>query len=111
MLKDNVNHFHFHAYDTIQGSGSTTDQGIVEAFTREAPGELTQSGRGGIPWSRDPDGPVSARMFGGMNMARALFAADRIDLQMFHALFQNSLNEDRIVHYDEWFVIPLLVFS
>src|SRR5439155_362759 len=55
-----------HAKDTIFGSDFLADQDVVEAFVKEAPGQVIQLEHWGCPWSRDPDGRVSVRPFGGM---------------------------------------------
>ncbi|MFQ5458081.1 MAG: FAD-binding protein [Myxococcota bacterium] len=98
-----------HAYDTIKGSDFLADQDVVEAFVADAPKELLQLEHWGCPWSRDPDGRVATRIFGGMTTQRTLFAADKTGFHMLHALFQTSLKYDRIVRYDEEFVTSLLV--
>src|SRR5438132_3691650 len=54
-----------HAKDTIFGSDFLADQDVVEAFVKEAPGQMIQIEHWGCPWSRDPDGRVSVRAFGG----------------------------------------------
>ncbi|MCZ6730495.1 MAG: fumarate reductase (quinol) flavoprotein subunit [SAR324 cluster bacterium] len=99
----------FHAKDTIFGADFLADQDVVETFVKEAPGELVQLEHWGCPWSRDPDGKLSARPFGGMSVNRTLFAADKTGFHMLHALFQTSLKYDNIVRYDECFVTSLLV--
>ncbi len=98
-----------HAFDTIKGSDFISDQDAVEAFVKEAPRELLQLEHWGCPWSRDPDGRVATRTFGGMSTPRTLFAADKTGFHMLHALFQTSLKYDRIVRYDEQFVTSLIV--
>ncbi|MBI2154869.1 MAG: fumarate reductase (quinol) flavoprotein subunit [Candidatus Rokubacteria bacterium] len=98
-----------HAKDTIFGSDFLADQDVVEAFVKEAPGEVIQLEHWGCPWSRDPDGRVSVRPFGGMTVNRTLYAADKTGFHMLHALFQTSLKYDKIVRYDEWFATSLLV--
>src|SRR6266571_3241353 len=98
-----------HAKDTIFGSDFLADQDVVEAFVKEAPGQVIQLEHWGCPWSRDPDGRVSVRSFGGMTVDRTLYAADKTGFHMLHALFQTSLKYDRIVRYDEWFATSLLV--
>lgn len=98
-----------HAKDTIFGSDFLADQDVVEAFVREAPGEVIQLEHWGCPWSRDPDGRVSVRSFGGMSVNRTLYAADKTGFHMLHTLFQTSLKYDRIQRHDEWFVTSLLV--
>jgi fumarate reductase flavoprotein subunit len=98
-----------HAKDTIFGADFLADQDAVEAFVNEAPGELIQLEHWGCPWSRDPDGRVSVRSFGGMTVDRTLFAADKTGFHLLHALFQTSLKYDNIVRYDECFLTSLLV--
>jgi fumarate reductase flavoprotein subunit len=98
-----------HAFDTIKGSDYLADQLVVEAFVREAPTEIVQLEHWGCPWSRDPDGKISARPFGGMTTWRTCFAADKTGFHMLHTLFQTSLKYDRIQRLDESFVTTLLV--
>ncbi len=98
-----------HAKDTIFGADFLADQDAVEAFVQEAPRELIQLEHWGCPWSRDPDGRVSVRSFGGMTVDRTLFAADKTGFHLLHSLFQTSLKYDSIVRYDECFLTSLLV--
>jgi len=98
-----------HAYDTISGSDWLCDQDAVEAFVSEAPEELLRLEHWGCPWSREPDGRIAVRPFGGMKMQRTWFAADKTGFHMLHALFQTSLKYDAIQRYDEWFVTKLVV--
>jgi fumarate reductase flavoprotein subunit len=98
-----------HAYDTIKGSDFLADQDSVEFFVREAPRESYQLEHWGCPFSRDPDGRISARAFGGMSVKRTLFATDKIGFHLLHTLFQTTLKYENIRRYDEWFVTSLLV--
>jgi fumarate reductase flavoprotein subunit len=98
-----------HAYDTISGGDWLCDQDAVEAFVREAPQELLRLEHWGCPWSREPDGRVAVRPFGGMKKMRTWFAADKTGFHMLHTLFQTSLQYPSVVRYDEWFVTKLLV--
>jgi fumarate reductase flavoprotein subunit len=98
-----------HAKDTIFGADFLADQDAVEAFVQEAPRELIQLEHWGCPWSRDPDGRVSVRSFGGMTVDRTLFAADKTGFHLLHSLFQTSLKYDSIIRYDECFLTSLLV--
>ncbi len=97
-----------HIYDTISGSDWLGDQDAIEAFVHEAPRELLQLEHWGCPWSREPDGHVAVRPFGGMKKMRTWFAADKTGFHMLHALFQTSLKY-AVTRYDEWFVTRLLV--
>src|SRR6202162_35646 len=98
-----------HAYDTISGGDWLCDQDAVEVFVKEAPEELLRLEHWGCPWSRDPDGHIAVRAFGGMKKRRTWFAADKTGFHMLHTLFQTTLKYDPIVRYDEWFVTKLLV--
>jgi succinate dehydrogenase flavoprotein subunit len=98
-----------HAYDTVSGSDWLCDQDAVEAFVQEAPRELLQLEHWGCPWSRQPDGRIAVRAFGGMKNMRTWFAADKTGFHMLHTLFQTSLKHADLTRYDEWFVSRLLV--
>jgi fumarate reductase flavoprotein subunit len=101
--------FDEHAYDTISGGDWMSDQDAVEAFVREAPQELMRLEHWGCPWSRESDGRVAVRPFGGMKKMRTWFAADKTGFHLLHTLFQTSLKYTSVVRYDEWFVTKLLV--
>ncbi len=109
VVRTEEDNLDLHAYDTIKGSDFIADQDAVEIFVKEAPKELLQLEHWGCPWSREPDGRLATRIFGGMTTKRTLFAADKTGFHMLHALFQTSLKYDRIIRYDEYFVTALLV--
>ncbi len=98
-----------HAYDTIKGSDFLADQNVVDYFVEQAPLELTRLEHWGCPWSRNEDGSVATRPFGGMQIPRTWYAADKVGFHMLHTLFQHCMRFDRIVRYDEHFVTKLLV--
>jgi len=103
---DSLQH-HFH--DTVGGGDWLSDQDAVEYFVREAPGELTQLEHWGCPWSREPNGSVAVRPFGGMKIQRTWFAADKSGFHILHTLFQTSLKYPAIERYDEYYATDLLV--
>jgi fumarate reductase flavoprotein subunit len=98
-----------HCYDTISGGDWLCDQDAVEAFVREAPQEMLRLEHWGCPWSREPDGRVAVRPFGGMKNERTWFAADKTGFHLLHSLFQTTLKYTSIQRYDEFFVTKLLV--
>src|SRR5579864_2228578 len=101
--------FDEHAYDTISGGDWLCDQDAVEAFVKESPQELLQLEHWGCPWSRQDDGHIAVRPFGGMKKMRTWFAADKTGFHMLHTLFQTTMKYNAIFRYDEWFVTKLLV--
>ncbi len=98
-----------HFDDTVGGGDWLSDQDAVEAFTREAPRELLQLEHWGCPWSREADGSVAVRPFGGMKKQRTWFAADKSGFHILHTLFQTSLRFDSIRRFDEFYATELLV--
>jgi fumarate reductase flavoprotein subunit len=101
--------FEGHAFDTIKGSDYLADQDVVEIFVREAPLEVIQLEHWGCPWSREPDGRISVRPFGGMTTWRTCFAADKSGFHMLHTVFQTSMKYEQIDRFDEFFVTSLIV--
>ena len=98
-----------HGYDTVKGSDFLGDQDVIQYFVEEAPKELTRLEHWGCPWSRNEDGSVATRAFGGMTTKRTWYATDKVGFHMLHALFQHSMQFPQIVRYDENFVTKLLV--
>ncbi len=108
VIRDNDSLDH-HAVDTISGGDWLADQAAVEVFVQEAPAEMIRLEHWGCPWSREPDGRVAVRPFGGMKLERTWFAADKTGFHLLHTLFQTSLKYGNITPYDESFVTRLLV--
>ena len=98
-----------HGFDTVKGSDFLGDQDVIQYFVEQAPKELSQLERWGCPFSRNEDGTVATRAFGGMTTKRTWYAADKIGFHMLHTLFQTSMQFDSVVRYDEHFVTKLLV--
>jgi fumarate reductase flavoprotein subunit len=98
-----------HGYDTVKGSDFLADQNVIEYFVAEAPKELALLENWGCPWSRNDDGSVATRAFGGMTIKRTWYAADKVGFHMLHSLFQHSMRFETIVRYDEFYVTSLLI--
>ncbi|MBV8362731.1 MAG: fumarate reductase (quinol) flavoprotein subunit [Deltaproteobacteria bacterium] len=98
-----------HCYDTVSGSDWLGDQDAIEIFCNEVPKELLRLEHWGCPWSRQPDGRIAVRPFGGMKKMRTWFAADKTGFHMLHTLFQTSLKYISITRYDETFATRLLI--
>jgi fumarate reductase flavoprotein subunit len=103
---DSMDH---HFNDTVGGGDWLSDQDAVEYFIQEAPKELIQLEHWGCPWSREPNGSVAVRPFGGMKKQRTWFAADKSGFHILHTLFQTSLRFPSIERYDEYYATDLIV--
>ena len=98
-----------HALDTIKGSDYLADQDAVEFFVAHCPEEIIQLDHWGCPWSRDDQGKIQQRAFGGMSVKRTCFAADKVGFHILHTLFQTSMKYPQIVRHDEWFATDIIV--
>jgi fumarate reductase flavoprotein subunit len=98
-----------HFNDTVGGGDWLCDQDAVEYLVQEAPKELIQLEHWGCPWSREPNGSVAVRPFGGMQKQRTWFAADKSGFHILHTLFQTSLKYPSIERFDEYYATDLIV--
>jgi succinate dehydrogenase / fumarate reductase, flavoprotein subunit len=109
-------HWTWHMYDTVKGSDWLGDQDAIEYMVREAPAAVYELEHAGVPFSRNPEGTIYQRPFGGhmQNMGagppvqRTCAAADRTGHAMLHALYQQSLKYDADF-FIEYFAIDLIM--
>ncbi|NWK95318.1 succinate dehydrogenase flavoprotein subunit [Sphingobium lactosutens] len=109
-------HWTWHMFDTVKGSDWLGDQDAIEYMVREAPAAVIELEHAGVPFSRNENGTIYQRPFGGhmQNMGagppvqRTCAAADRTGHAMLHALYQQSLKYDADF-YIEYFAIDLIM--
>ena len=58
-------HWTWHMYDTVKGSDWLGDQDAIEYMVREAPNAVYELEHAGVPFSRNQDGTIYQRPFGG----------------------------------------------
>ena len=97
-----------HAYDTVKGSDYLGDQDAIEIMCREAGSEVIQMEHYGVTFSRDEEGRLGTRAFGGQGKARTFFVADFTGQALLHVLYEQIMRAGVRV-YEEWFVLELLV--
>ena len=100
--------WHDHAYDTVKGSDYLGDQDAIEIMCREAGSEVIQMEHYGVTFSRDENGRLGTRAFGGQGKARTFFVADFTGQALLHVLYEQIMRAGVRV-YEEWFVLEILV--
>lgn len=97
-----------HAYDTMKGSDYLGDAPAIETLCQDAPADIMQLEHWGLPFSRDADGRVSQRPFGGLSFPRTTYAGAETGHHLLHTLYQQVVKRG-ITVYDEWYVSRLAV--
>ncbi|MGQ0809876.1 MAG: FAD-binding protein [Nitrospiraceae bacterium] len=97
-----------HAFDTTKGGLYLGDQDAIEAMCREAPEDILELERMGVIFSRNAQGRIAQRPFGGAGFPRTCYAADRTGHAILHAMYEQLLKR-RIFVYEEWYAISLIV--
>lgn len=98
-----------HAWDTCKGSDFLADQDAVDLFVNTSPSEIKFLDHWGLPWTRDPDGKIHQRPFGGHSYPRATMAADKTGFFEMQTLYDELLRYHNYNRYDEVFVTSILV--
>jgi len=100
--------WHDHAYDTVKGSDFLGDQDAITIMCQEAGDEVVAMEHMGVIFSRDEEGRLGTRNFGGQAKARTFFVADFTGQALLHVLYEQVLKANVNI-YDEWFLLSLLV--
>ena len=99
MHKDD---WHWHMYDTVKGSDWLGDQDAIHYMTREAPDSIYELENYGVPFSRNDEGRIYQRAFGGQSKEfgkggqayRTCAVADRTGHALLHSLYGQSLRHN-----------------
>ncbi len=104
----------WHMYDTIMGSDFLGDQDAIEYMCKEAPQTIIELENMGLPFSRDADGKIYQRAFGGQTKNfggdlahRTCCAADRTGHALLHTLYQRNV-ACQTNFLTEWFALDLV---
>ena len=106
-LTDRGDDWEGHALDTIKGSDYLADQDAVELMSREAGRAVIELEHMGVIFSRDEEGRLGTRRFGGQKVARTFFVGAITGSALLHVLYEQALKYGLRV-YEEWFVTSLV---
>jgi len=96
-----------HEFDTVKGSDYLADQDCVELMCTKAPETIRWAERMGAVFSRDEEGDIAIRPFGGQSKPRACYAKDRTGLALLQAIYEQA-DRAGIEVFDEWYCADLL---
>lgn len=97
-----------HFRDTVKGSDFLADQDAVEFFTTHMPELISELDYMGVPFSRDENGKVAQRPFGGASSPRTCYSADKTGHVILHALYEQCL-KNNVNFHDDWYLLSLAV--
>jgi len=105
----------WHMYDTVKGSDYLGDQDAIEYMCRAAPLVVKELEHYGLPFTRQEDGRIYQRAFGGQMREfgegglakRACAVADRTGHAILHTLYQQNLRAGTHF-YEEFFALDLI---
>jgi succinate dehydrogenase / fumarate reductase flavoprotein subunit len=96
-----------HMFDTIKGSDYLADQDAVKLMCEGAPETVRWAESMGAAFSRNEDGTIAQRPFGGQSFPRACFAKDRTGLTLLQTMFEQA-DRDGVEYWDEWYVADII---
>jgi succinate dehydrogenase / fumarate reductase flavoprotein subunit len=97
-----------HAYDTMKGSDYLGDAPAIETLCQDSPTETMKLEHWGMAFSRDDDGRVSQRPFGGLSFPRTTYAGAETGHHLLHTMYEQVAKRGIRV-YDEHYVMNLAV--
>jgi succinate dehydrogenase / fumarate reductase, flavoprotein subunit len=110
-------HWEWHMFDTVKGSDFLADQNAVEILAKEAPDGIYTLEHMGVPFSRNMEGKIEQRRFGGHTknfgeapIKRACYASDRTGRTIMDALYDQCLQRG-VTFHNEVFIQNLLFSS
>ncbi|WP_309498602.1 FAD-binding protein [Sulfurovum sp.] len=96
-----------HEFDTVKGSDYLADQDCVELMCSKAPETIRWAERMGAVFSRDAEGDIAIRPFGGQSQPRACYAKDRTGLTLLQTIYEQA-DRAGIEVFDEWYAGDLI---
>jgi len=96
-----------HMFDTVKGSDYLGDQDAIEMMCSRAPETIRWAESMGAAFSREEDGSIAIRPFGGQSKPRACYASDRTGLTMLQTIYEQA-HRAGIEVFDEWYAADLI---
>ena len=108
LANESDDNWELHMFDTVKGSDYLGDQDGIEILVKEAPATIIELEHMGVPFSRNADGTIAQRPFGGHSRPRACYASDYTGHVVLHTLYEQGIKQGINV-YSEFYVISLIM--
>ena len=96
-----------HEFDTVKGSDYLGDQDAIKLMCEKAPETIRWAEKMGAVFSRNEEGKIGQRPFGGQSKPRACYAKDRTGLTLLQTIFEQA-HRDGVDFKDEYYVADLI---
>ncbi|MEA3497937.1 MAG: succinate dehydrogenase flavoprotein subunit [Campylobacterota bacterium] len=96
-----------HEFDTVKGSDYLGDQDAIRLMCSKAPETIRWAEKMGAVFSRNEEGKIAQRPFGGQSSPRACYAKDRTGLTLLQTIFEQA-HRDGVDFKDEYYVSDLI---
>jgi succinate dehydrogenase / fumarate reductase flavoprotein subunit len=96
-----------HEFDTVKGADYLADQDAVEFMCKNAPETIRWAERMGAVFSRQENGMIAQRPFGGQSSPRACYAKDRTGLTLLQTMYEQAYREG-VEFWDEYYAADIL---
>ena len=96
-----------HEFDTVKGSDYLADQDTVEFMCKNAPETIRWAERMGAAFSRQENGKIAQRPFGGQSSPRACYAKDRTGLTLLQTIYEQA-HRAGVKFWDEWYAADII---
>jgi succinate dehydrogenase / fumarate reductase flavoprotein subunit len=96
-----------HEFDTVKGSDYLGDQDAIKLMCEKAPETIRWAEKMGAVFSRNAEGKIAQRPFGGQSKPRACYAKDRTGLTLLQTIYEQA-HRDGVEFKDEYYVADIL---
>jgi succinate dehydrogenase / fumarate reductase flavoprotein subunit len=96
-----------HEFDTVKGSDYLGDQDAIKLMCEKAPETIRWAEKMGAVFSRDEEGKIAQRPFGGQSSPRACYAKDRTGITLLQTIYEQA-HRDGVDFKDEYYVSDLI---
>jgi succinate dehydrogenase / fumarate reductase flavoprotein subunit len=101
VLDTNRDSVENHINDTYNSSKLLSNRSNIKTMCSKAKDTINWLDKLGVPFSRDNNGAIEQRYFGGTKYKRTCYSADYTGLKILHTLYDNCIKNDIEILYEQ----------